>query len=352
MDDRTRKRYETISDPEDRTIILEGLRYPEGQDGCEFAVREDGRCSFLREDGLCHIQRCHGEAYLTNICWQYPRVLYGFPSLVECSLAVSCPIAAGLVLTDRPLRFHQARRVIPPDRSLLQPVPEVLALGETIFELQRIGLALLQESRFSLDQRLLALCRLFARADEAAGESRRAERLAGFCREAGSSDYAAGLLATPPAGFQRERALRWCARLMGTIYEHSFSEEKTAALAAACGASYPSFCREIRQRYAPLWENYLVNDFFLRLYPFAFPGTFVRNLDVFLASWKLVETALLAVYAQNGSIDQEGLIAMVVRVASHLGHNTMSMRRIGQAVDELRSDGEAVAAFLIDSGGP
>ncbi len=339
VDDRARERYRAIPDAAVRQSVLDAIRYNPALGSHEFAIGSDGRCPFLRADWLCQLQRDLGEDGLTDICWQYPRVFYRFPDLIESALTISCPVAAALILREEPLRFHRIRRPLPPERTMLQPVPAVLALGDVVFSLQRAGITLLQDRRYPLDCRLLALYRLAARADAVAG------CLDTFCRDASSPEFIGTLLAAPPPPFDLTVSLRWRVRLMGEIYEHPFSPEKTAALTTACAAAWPAFCRDVRQAYEPLLESYLVNEFFLRLYPFAFPGSFRRNTGIFLATGKLIETALLASYTQSGQLGRDAFFSLLVRVAGHLDHNTLSMRRVGAAVDNIPS---ASPALLID----
>ncbi len=352
VDDRARARYQSMPDTAARASILNAIRPGTETGAPAFANRSDGRCPFLRDDGLCQLQRDYGEAYLPGICWQYPRVLYRFPRFIECALTISCPVAAELVLGEAPLRFHRLRRPLPEGRPLLRPVPAVLALKSAVFSLQRAGIALLQDRRYPLDFRLAALSVLAARADEAARQTPAAERLAALCRDAGSPGFIETLRDASRSSFDLTESLRWRVRLMGEIYEHSFSPEKVDGIAAACAAFYPGFCRDVRQDFAPLLENYLVNEFFLRLYPFAFQGPFTRNVEIFLVTGKLVETALLAAYAQSGRLDRNGFVAILVRVVGHLDHNAMAMRRVGWAVDEVRAAGASVSGLMIDGGVP
>ncbi|MBO4981500.1 MAG: flagellin lysine-N-methylase [Lachnospiraceae bacterium] len=74
------------------------------QEGCfkQYA----GRCAFLDEKNLCELVRRKGETYLCETCRRYPRHVEEFEDLREWSLSLSCPVAAGLILTrEEPVRF-------------------------------------------------------------------------------------------------------------------------------------------------------------------------------------------------------------------------------------------------------
>lgn len=61
---------------------------------------DEGKCLLLREDGLCSLVREAGEESLCDTCHLYPRHVEEYEDVREWSIAVSCPIAAHLVLTD------------------------------------------------------------------------------------------------------------------------------------------------------------------------------------------------------------------------------------------------------------
>lgn len=60
---------------------------------------EDGRCPMWRQDGLCRIQAELGHEALCRVCREFPRLRHDYGDFVECSLELSCPEAARLILT-------------------------------------------------------------------------------------------------------------------------------------------------------------------------------------------------------------------------------------------------------------
>jgi len=61
---------------------------------------EDGRCCLLRDDGLCTLVREIGEEALCDTCHMYPRHVEEYEDVREWSLAISCPVAAHMILTS------------------------------------------------------------------------------------------------------------------------------------------------------------------------------------------------------------------------------------------------------------
>lgn len=69
-------------------------------DGDRVFAEVDGRCPMLRRDGLCQIQRELGHDALCAVCRAYPRLRQDYGSFVEHGLALSCPVAAELILSS------------------------------------------------------------------------------------------------------------------------------------------------------------------------------------------------------------------------------------------------------------
>ena len=63
-----------------------------------FSLREDKTCPYFREDGLCEIY-IKTDGRLCEICAKYPRFFEEYDGFTEAGLSVSCPTAAGMILS-------------------------------------------------------------------------------------------------------------------------------------------------------------------------------------------------------------------------------------------------------------
>jgi lysine-N-methylase len=85
------------------------------------ALTSEG-CPFL-EERLCSIHRTLGEAYLSNMCATYPRILNVVDDVLERSLDLACPEAARIVLTNpSPMEFDQEAGAEDHPRAALYPL--------------------------------------------------------------------------------------------------------------------------------------------------------------------------------------------------------------------------------------
>jgi lysine-N-methylase len=129
-------------------------------------------CPFLA-DGLCSIQHRLGEAYLSNMCATYPRVMNRVGDGWRLSLDLSCPEAARVVLLNpEPISFEDAAYregsirpgTIPSlDISGLKASPEPYGL---FTEIQRFVISLLQDRSYPLWKRLFRVGLLCAKLDD------------------------------------------------------------------------------------------------------------------------------------------------------------------------------------------
>ena len=63
-----------------------------------FAIT-DGRCPMWRDDGLCRIQAELGHDALCKTCREFPRLTHDYGVFTEYGLELSCPEAAGMILS-------------------------------------------------------------------------------------------------------------------------------------------------------------------------------------------------------------------------------------------------------------
>ena len=103
IDDSSLERY-----GQDRSAF--GNRLLNGIDWSDGSFLQDcGRCSMLNEQNLCDLVIQKGEDWLCETCSRYPRHVEEFEGLREWSLSLSCPAAAGLILSNKlPVRFLTA----------------------------------------------------------------------------------------------------------------------------------------------------------------------------------------------------------------------------------------------------
>lgn len=96
VDENSLTKYRALSGPLG-DAIRQTLRE---EDGETVLFSQGGQCPLQQRDGLCRIHRELGEDALCQVCREYPRVRHDYGTFLELGLELSCPQAAGLILSD------------------------------------------------------------------------------------------------------------------------------------------------------------------------------------------------------------------------------------------------------------
>lgn len=314
VDPMARNRFASLPAP-DRDEIFGTLS--EKETGWESRHGEDGNCAFLDGDGLCRLQKKYGEEYLPDVCYSYPRVTYRLPGFVERVLALSCPVAARMILLPTepmPVEWREipARRA----SAAIRPPMEALRWEESLPLMQLHAVSFLQDRKFSLRQRFLRLGKFFASLEARCEKKPPGEEDLRFCAARAESDEAAAprVEALP--------RLRYMAALTAKLYEKEYPAERLEELARCVAAVEPEAEEAIHERYGHVLENMAVNEFFLRLYPFSCEGGLLTNFKLFVLRFRLAEFALLLSAAAGTTTPEEGdALAMIGGIMERLDHS-------------------------------
>ncbi len=306
LDDASIENYRHIGNRAEREEILSHVRRTEA--GLAIELRENGWCAFLGEDYLCRLQKKYGEEYLSCTCRTFPRMIYLLDGMLERSLSLACPVAAELILSGgSPMAFEQVEVEV--DEPVVVRRPQPSEHQGSILEIQYACISLLQDRRFSLDGRL-ALVGSFLEQVQG-GES--VDALMGFYTSEELSGHTRGFFQAME--FHREQWAESMAELMEAVHagerEQSVENLRLEQVGRTMGLeespelfrkglrafSEEAYSRQrevLMEHSGAVLENFLVNEFFLNVYPFRVKGTLLQNFHVFLLGWKLLELLLVA----------------------------------------------------------
>ena len=271
-------------------------------------MKADWTCSFLDDDYLCKIQKHCGEEYLTAICHSYPRVSYKLGDVLEQSLTLTCPIAARLILLPKsPIEFEEVEVEQP--RSLFDWTNKLSISAEEAISLQATAISILQDRRFNLNERLLRLCLLLQ--DEQCTDK-------------------------PNTTFKLNNHAEMIINIFAKMYDVDLTEEKAANLKYIWNEYHQVILQRLMNSYAHIFENWLVNEFFMRCYPFAFKGGLLKNCKVFITSYNFVEFAIvLTAISKNGFVTVEEFLTMLDVVNEKLDHSRGGMKAICDFANDM-----------------
>ena len=265
----------------------------EGVDILVLKLREDGVCSLLGEDCLCSLQKKHGEDFLTAICQSFPRVTYKLDEeIFQQSMTLTCPLAANLILlqTD-PITFTEvsnvtARAIIGFKNKISRPVEDFL-------KVQMQAIKILQDRNFSLNRRLKNLFEMFT---EKPGTKFNLEKHAETLTEIFIETYGANLTR------QQKKDLR-----------KNYFLNRNESLA------------QVYENFGNVFENYLVNEFFMRCYPCAYSGGDFHNIKIFITAFRVLEFSIVLNAIAKKNLSVEEIVQIIYSVNDMLDHSQGGM---------------------------
>lgn len=106
VDKNTYEKYNSIKEYDVRKFITDNITIRKNCKNEKVAYGEikldkDNKCPFLDKENYCSIQRKYGEEYLSNVCGSFPRIVNKVNDDYEISLNISCIEAAKHVLLNK-----------------------------------------------------------------------------------------------------------------------------------------------------------------------------------------------------------------------------------------------------------
>lgn len=107
VDAQTHAQYSRIKPEVDAQKILSHIKFNADNKQYFVEMNEKKFCPFLNEKNLCRLQLKYGENFLSKTCTTFPRFTRDFGTFFERALALTCPVAAEMILfRDEPLLFE------------------------------------------------------------------------------------------------------------------------------------------------------------------------------------------------------------------------------------------------------
>ena len=261
-----------------------------------FTLQTSGACPFLDENFLCKLQIEYGENYLPSICQSFPRVTYrlGEEFFLQ-AMTLTCPVAAILILLrGDPITFEtvdelRARQVF--DFTARIPLP-----AEEFIARQQAAVKILQRRELSINARLAELCKFFG--EEASTE------------------------------FDAANHALTLATIFGQMYDAKLTDDQKAQFVEVYLTQGKNILTQLRGHFATVLENYLVNEFVMRCYPYAFAGDERFNCRVFVTVYRAVEFAAVLTTISRSRLTLEGFLELLCALNDKLDHSKGGMAAI------------------------
>lgn len=367
IDGPTYQKYCTIEPRTERKKIVSRIKYKKQKGKFIVEMTQDGACPFLQSDGLCHIQKTQGEDWLSNTCAIYPRIMYTAGDLLLRALTMTCPVAANqALLSKEPMQFEQ--RFIPAEQYeeiVRRAAGRLSTRGATLLDVQYGAISILQNRALSIDQRLIVLGFFLDQAGDfvAEGEPEKIELLSAVYTADDFEKQVPDMLRA--IMFQPIEYVKSMFDLIETLYGKNATfhgreqelmrrvvrafdmEQKEMPLASLVEKYRKDFCpvqAEMLHDFGYIFENYLVNEFFVNHYPQVITGTFIQNYILFVMTYKLLEfMAVAMVMTEEPKPDENRLVELIAHMTSSVDHNIEFLKSVAR--DTLKRQKDVVTCM-------
>jgi len=339
----------------------------------KIVMQKDGRCPFLDEQNLCKIQKLHGEEYLSNTCYFYPRTINLVNDVFEMSATLSCPVVAKSVLLEKGgIDFDIINLDISP-RFIVNRVIDQNdirtrnSIKRYFWDIRTFCINLLKTREISFWDRLLILGFFIQKLNELFSSSERKDEvkiLIDTYTRYIESGYFTEELSKVPVNYELQLKLskeiadmRFSAGLPNQKYLDFFAKF-LQGLGIVQGAENAQILQNyenaFNQYFVPffnerqyIFENYAVNHVFKNLFPFDCNTPFESYmlLCTHLATIKLLLVGLCNYFKSD--FTEDIAVNLIQSFSKTIEHNTAYLANLLQILEKNNVNTLAYMAILI-----
>lgn len=312
---------------------------------------------FLSDEGWCNIQLKLGEDYLCDTCTVYPRRINNVNGVIERSLTVSCPEAARLILLNKNgISFEQGQEDLP-SRDLtsatIQSNSEEITSWRDLFnEYRYISILILQERKYTLEERLLILGLLYNELEECVVSNNINDipDILGKYLECIDTDLFNGAFDNIPKRLDIQ--LRLCRELVLLRLSQGISSSRYLECSrdmmtglkieenltdSALGDIYDNAISEyylpFMKEHEYMLENYLVNYVFKNCMPLDSKSPF-QSYAQLIVHYSLIKLHLVGMANHNEGLTSEMVIKLIQSISKTFEHNKQFLNKIMKLIKD------------------
>ena len=345
IDGPTYQKYCTIEPKTERKKIVSHIKFKKQRGKFIVEMAKNGACPFLRSDGLCKIQKTWGADWLSNTCTVYPRYMYTVGDMLFRGLTLSCPVAADMaLLPEEPMAFEQiAMDGAAWEETMRRGAGHMAKMEDALPDTQYGAISILQNRALTIDQRLIVLGFFLDQAGDMveAGKPEQIEMLSAvytaddFMEKVPemlraiafrSVAYVKGMFGLLETLYGKKAAYHGTDDILMQRVVRAFGIENgevpLSELVATYQGAFRSAQEEMLGQYGHIFENYLVNEFFLNHYPHVLDGSFVQNYILFVMTYKMMEfMATTMTMTEEPKPDAKRLVELNVHMVGLFDHS-------------------------------
>ncbi|MCL2184150.1 MAG: flagellin lysine-N-methylase [Chitinispirillia bacterium] len=378
VDKKTFLKYRDVGNAGLQGLLDQTVKRNRGEDASEaqygkFTLR--GACALQSADGLCRLQAELGPGLLCDTCAIYPRSYKIAGGRLECAATPSCPHIARAALSDpngiafETVEESAATGRIPAQAPSIDPAAQRYAAKPARFfwDIRIFCLTLLQNRAFTLAQRLIVLGMFCRKIDELDREGR-TDEIPALLEKLGAGledeSFRHGL-EDVSGNFEIQMRLakeltdkRLEADLYGSRAYLEIVAETFVGLGFVQGATTAQIMQkfnENRETYVAQYlkdkeyilENFIVNEFFLRLMPFGQGDTTWDSCAFLCVMYGMLKLHINGIAGRRKGLNDETLFALIQAFAKVVMHNAKFIPNMVRALKDNGFDTLAWMTILV-----
>lgn len=348
IDKNTYYKYCNLKKAKEREVILKYIKQNSESKTIEDYAKLNfcqGKCYFLNNEKLCSLQLKYGEEYISNVCRTYPRKINVVNDIIEMSADTSCPVIAELMLKPTKsmefdfleetnlIRNKSICGIIYNDENYGKNQPE-----KYLWDLRNFTIDLLQNRKLSLKNRLNILGHFCKDIDSIIFNNKAQciiEIINMYYEKMNQNIFQVN------RGILDDKIKTYI--ILNTIkqrYKYKFVNNKFShyldiffksinyydgisidELSEEYSKKYIKFNNEI-EKYDYIFENYLVNNVFINLFPAGAGKTVYETFTKLIINYVFIKSVLLGNCSYNNTIDEYLVIDFISSYAKNIEHNS------------------------------
>ncbi|WP_411552408.1 flagellin lysine-N-methylase [Paenibacillus lautus] len=366
IDKKTYKNYRKIKDKELSEKVTTFVK--KNKDGSNderygFIQTGDGACGFLN-NGLCDIQLKLGEDYLSKTCLSYPRVFNFVDNQVELSAKLSCPEIARLVLlNERPMEFDVVEELLDPRQNhTIGLKTNDNAWNSCFWEIRTFAIDLLQNRNYSISERMILLgmfCEKLSSVPDNSGNSMILDIINNFKMRVTSVDTKEQLSTLPMITHVQIKLLKEMVLSRKSNHErfNEYSRQTNAAfhigttdqqlIEDSFTDGYNKYYKPFIEQHPYIFENYLVNQFFERL--FLSRGSFkvLNDYVLLVILYSILRFHIQGVATYTKEMTAEKAVSIIQACSKVIEHDQPFLKSLRNHIKNSEFDTWALLTVLV-----
>jgi len=382
VDKKTFLKYRDVGDAALQPLIDKVLKRYREDDANDsrfgiFRMRRDGRgCPFLTDDKLCRLQSELGYEILCNVCAIYPRIYALADAKLERCATLSCPeIARMALLNPDGIVFETIEegpstgRIPPRATSINSKAPEYAAKPAKYFgDIRMLCLTLLQDRRYTMGQRMIILGMLCKKITDFEKEGRvddipdMLEKFDASLEDGALKEGLGGVQNNFQIQMKLAKELtdkRLSAELIGserylkcirdTFIGLDFIEGTPAEqMVKKFTENRDTYVAEYLKEKEYILENFIVNEFFIKLMPFETGETAWDSYLFLSVMYGMVKLHLNGMAGCNKGMTDEIAVGLIQSFTKVVLHNTKFMPGMVKLLKDNGFDSLAWMTILVN----